>query len=264
MSVEHDALIRVQGLSRSFIVKEDRTFSVLRDVSFDVPRGKIVSILGASGCGKTTLLKILAGLDRTGGEAVQSPIARPGPQVGYLQQSERLLPWRTVLDNVALGLEMTGSGKSEARVAARKVLVDVGMADYEARYPSELSGGMTQRVLIARTFITRPSILLLDEPLGQLDIVARKALAKNIRDYVQQTAAAALLVTHSVEEAVFISDIVLTLSRRPARIVDRFILGGSSTQPDLVTIDRDSSFEVVLGALLKTLQPSDGQGATWP
>ncbi len=229
---------------------------VIEGLTLSLSPGKITTILGASGCGKTTLLKLLAGLESPDSGSIQANIRYPGESIGYLQQSERLLPWRTVLENVALGLELLGEEKSQAQNRSRALLEEVGMLDFVSLYPSKLSGGMTQRVLLARTLITNPLLLLLDEPLGQLDIVARKALARTIRNYVHKKSATALLVTHSVEEAVYISDVVLTLSRRPSQIIERFSISNDSTTRKEGTLDRLSSFQVILEGLQRALGAS--------
>jgi len=255
---QNGTILSIENLSKSFSNEDGNSLAVLDGLTLSLSRGKITTILGASGCGKTTLLKLLAGLESPDGGSIHSELTRPGRDIGYLQQSERLLPWRSVLENVALGLELIGEDKEQALIKSRALLEKVGMLDFSSVYPSQLSGGMTQRVLLARTLITEPSLLLLDEPLGQLDLVARKELASTIRNYVHEHAAAALLVTHSVEEAVFISDVVFTLSRRPSKIVERFNLGSDEDAKTTGSLDRQSSFEFILQALLKALGANGG------
>lgn len=258
MNQQSGTILSIENLSKSFSDEDGNSLPVLDGLTLSLSRGKITTVLGASGCGKTTLLKLLAGLKSPDGGSINSKLTRPGRDIGYLQQSERLLPWRSVLENVALGLELTGEDKAKALIKSRALLEEVGMLDFSSVYPSQLSGGMTQRVLLARTLITEPLLLLLDEPLGQLDIVARKELASTIRDYVHEHAAAALLVTHSVEEAVFISDVVFTLSRRPSKIVERFNLGSEEDAKTTGTLDRQASFEFILQALLRALSANGG------
>ncbi|MCB0319200.1 MAG: ATP-binding cassette domain-containing protein, partial [Bdellovibrionales bacterium] len=217
-----EEVLSIRSLSKSYISNDGTKLDVLKNISFDLYSQTVTSILGASGCGKTTLLRMLSGLENCDSGDINSKFFRPGSSIGYLQQSEKLLPWRTVLDNVTLGLELLGIEKKIAEKKALGLLDRVGMKEFASSFTSQISGGMTQRTLLARTLITEPKLLLLDEPLGQLDIVARRDLAKIIREYAQEKSAAVLLMTHSVEEAVFISDIVFTLSRRPAMIVERF------------------------------------------
>lgn len=247
-------LVTARGICRSFTDRSGATTPVLEGLTFSLCSGTITSLLGASGCGKTTLLKIVAGLDRPDRGEVVSNVELPGPKLGYIQQGERLLPWRSLLGNVALALELLGVAKRKAEEAAHQAIADVGLSDYFRCYPDQISGGMAQRVLLARAFITKPSLLLLDEPLGQLDLIARKDLAAIIRRYVTTHKAAALLVTHSVEEAVFISDTVITLTRRPARVCDRFSLTGLATVNDSVTLMPESAYETVQQSLLSALE----------
>jgi NitT/TauT family transport system ATP-binding protein len=246
-------LVTAHNIWRSF-VDHDEVTPVLAGLSFTLAAGTITSLLGASGCGKTTLLKIVAGLDAPERGEIVSRVERPGPKLGYVQQGERLLPWRTLLGNVSLALELIGARKREAEDRAWQALKEVGLHDVAMRYPDQISGGMTQRVLLARAFITKPSLLLLDEPLGQLDLIARKELATIIRHYVSANQAAALLVTHSVEEAVFISDAVVTLTRRPARICDRFSLTPLGAIENSVALNPESSYETVQRSLMRALE----------
>jgi ABC-type nitrate/sulfonate/bicarbonate transport system ATPase subunit len=247
-------LVRVRDLWRTFVDQGGKVTPVLEGLSFSLAAGTITSVLGASGCGKTTLLKIVAGLDQPERGEIIASVDRPGPKLGYVRQGERLLPWRTLLGNVALALELIGTPKREAQELAHDALVDIGLDDFADGYPDQISGGMTQRVLLARAFITKPSLLLLDEPLGQLDLVARKELAAIIRRYVSIHHATALLVTHSVEEAVFISDTVLTLTRRPARISERFHLNPLATMESSKPLTSDNSYEKVQRSLLRALE----------
>jgi ABC-type nitrate/sulfonate/bicarbonate transport system ATPase subunit len=246
-------LIKARDIWRSFPNQSGGVTSVIEGLSFTLGPGTITSLLGASGCGKTTLLRIIAGLDSPDKGDVISTLQLPGSKLGYVQQGERLLPWRTILENVALATELLGMSKKESESLARQELEDVGLSDVASRYPAQISGGMTQRALLARAFITKPLLLLLDEPLGQLDIIARKDLAAIIQRYVQSVGAAALLVTHSVEEAVSISDTILTLTRRPSSVSERFILTGRSILPGERTLNPDTAYDVVERALLRAL-----------
>jgi ABC-type nitrate/sulfonate/bicarbonate transport system ATPase subunit len=174
--------------------------------------------------------------------------------VGFVQQGEKLLPWRTVLENVALGLELIGKSRKIALELSREALCNVGLSDYFDCFPRQISGGMAQRVLLARALAIEPEILFLDEPLGQLDLLARQELAAAIRSFVRRNNAACLLVTHSVEEAVFISDSVLTLSLRPARIREHFVLNDNplASQGGGV-LSRKDAFPIIQNALLHAL-----------
>jgi ABC-type nitrate/sulfonate/bicarbonate transport system ATPase subunit len=246
-------ILSVEDICKSFDDHDGRKQKVLEGVSFELQAGTITSLLGASGCGKTSLLKILAGLERADSGIVRTDIRRPGPKVGYVQQGERLLPWRSLVGNVGLGLELLGEAGEKGRQLALEALDQVGLREFAMRHPAHISGGMTQRVLLARAFLTQPMLLLLDEPLGQLDILARKQLAEIVRGYVRSSGAAALLVTHSVEEAVFISDVVLTVTPRPARVLDRFQVVEEGQPLSERVVQRGDCFGVIQRALLNTL-----------
>jgi ABC-type nitrate/sulfonate/bicarbonate transport system ATPase subunit len=182
-----------------------------------------VSVVGPSGCGKTTLLKILAGLIvPTAGEVLlhgSKPDALLGV-IGYMPQNDLLMPWRTTLDNVTLGLELAGTSRNEARERARRQLEPFGLAGFEDHYPSALSGGMRQRAALLRTFLAGRDILLLDEPFGALDALTREAMREWLLTIWEADRKTILLVTHDVEEAIFLSDRVYTMSGRPGRIRD--------------------------------------------
>jgi NitT/TauT family transport system ATP-binding protein len=249
-----DDLIQVNNVWRAFPAQPGRVTSVIEGVSFCLAAGTITSLLGASGCGKSTLLRIIAGLDVPDRGDIITTLELPGPKLGYVQQGERLLPWRTILENVALASELLGISKKNGESLALQALNSVGLGDVASRYPAQISGGMTQRALLARAFITEPLLLLLDEPLGQLDIIARKDLAAIIQRYVRSRGAAALLVTHSVEEAVSISDTILTLTRRPSTISERFVLTSNAARSGEQTLNPETSYDVVERALLHALR----------
>ncbi|MFY9288644.1 MAG: ABC transporter ATP-binding protein [Alphaproteobacteria bacterium] len=212
------SVLRAQAVGKSYSQSDGQQLTVIGDISLDLIPGEIVCLLGASGSGKTTFLKLLSGLEVPDRGTVQSHIQRPGPTFGYVSQDDRLLPWRTVQENVGLGLELCGQTKSEAMEKAEKVLSRVGMKDFADSYSSQLSGGMQQRVLLARTLVLEPRLLLLDEPMSSLDILARRELAELIKSYTYEQQAATLVVTHSVEEACFLADRVLLVTRSPARL----------------------------------------------
>lgn len=251
--VREQTILSVERICKSFKDDNGGIQHVLQGMSFKLQAGTVTSLLGASGCGKTSLLRILAGLDTSDSGEVQGDMTRPGPRIGFVQQGERLLPWRSLVQNIGLGLELLGKSKATGEQAALGALEQVGLKDFATKYPANISGGMTQRVLLARAFLTQPMLLLLDEPLGQLDIVARKQLAEIIRRYVRSSGAAALLVTHSVEEAVFISDVVLTITPRPARVFERFDLVEDEGMAVSGVLSRRECFSVIQRSLLSTL-----------
>ena len=193
----------------------------VNDVSFDVNAGEFFSIIGPSGCGKSTLLRIIGGLmPPSSGELTVGSDQVNGPHswIGMVFQEESTFPWRTTLGNVEFGLEMRGMPLDERRAKAREMIRLVGLSGFEARYPSELSGGMKQRVAIARALVLEPKILLMDEPFGALDEQTRIMLGEEllrIRDQLKQTI---ILVTHNINESVQLSDRVMVMTARPGRV----------------------------------------------
>jgi NitT/TauT family transport system ATP-binding protein len=191
-------------------------------VDLAVEEGSFTALLGPSGCGKSTLLRMIAGLDRPTAGAIDVGGARAGDRgvpIAFVFQDAHLLPWRNVIDNAALPLELAGVPRAERREAAFRVLVDVGLADAAARFPAELSGGMRMRVSLARALITRPRLLLLDEPFAALDELTRNRLDDRLRALWRERAVTVMFVTHSIVEAVYLAERALVFSRRPARLV---------------------------------------------
>lgn len=182
---------------------------------------EVVSILGPSGCGKTTLLKIIAGLERsTRGRVLRDgePVTKPSARMGMIFQEHALLPWRSVLDNVSLGLEMQEMLGKERHEKAMKYLELVGLQESSHSRPYELSGGMRQRAAVARVLVLEPSLLLMDEPFSALDPQTRKQIQEDIIRIQETTAKAIVFVTHSVEEAIFLADRLVILSAKPGRV----------------------------------------------
>jgi NitT/TauT family transport system ATP-binding protein len=214
-------MISIQNLSQAFAVGKKGSHLALSDISLDVADGEFISILGPSGCGKSTLLYIVGGFVRQTGGKVEidgRPVTGPGPDRGPVFQEFALFPWKTVLGNVAYGLLQQGVPKAEAHRRATKLLAMVGLAGYESFYAKQLSGGMKQRVAIARTLAYEPSVLLMDEPFGALDAHTRSRLQNDLLAIWERDRKTVLFVTHSVEEAVFLSDRVVVLSQSPGRI----------------------------------------------
>jgi len=212
--------LRVEGVSVSFPTPEGE-LKALESVSFGVVSGEFVCLVGPSGCGKSTLLRTLAGLLQPNQGRVWldgKPVVAPHRQVGLVFQQANLMPWRTVLGNVMLPLELIDMPKARARWRA-KVLIDlVGLSEFANAYPSDLSGGMAQRVAIARALARDPDVLLLDEPFGSLDALTRERMGQELLRIWRLQRKTVLMVTHSVSEAVFLSDRVLVLSPRPGTV----------------------------------------------
>ena len=192
------------------------------DMSFDVARGEFVSVIGPSGCGKSTLFHMIGGLTppTTGRIGIEGePIDGPHPAIGMVFQEESCFPWRSVEDNVSFPLELAGQRRAERRDAARHYIDLVGLRGFERRQPSELSGGMRQRVCIARTLAAKPQLLLMDEPFAALDEQTRLLLGDKILQIQQSLQQTTLLITHSITEAVQLSDRILVMSYRPGRLL---------------------------------------------
>lgn len=202
-------------LSAENISKRYGNLHVLDDISLDLKPKEITCILGASGCGKTTLLKILAGLEKQSKGKIISDIQLPGSSVGYMSQEDSLLPWKTALQNVAFALELL---KIPDNNKAMKMLQSVHLSRFHNYYPAELSGGQKQRINLARMLVLNPKILFLDEPLSALDILVKNDLVAIIKQYVRDTNSSALMITHSIEEALLLADKIIILTTIPARI----------------------------------------------
>jgi NitT/TauT family transport system ATP-binding protein len=211
------------GLSveASDLTKEFDSLAPLRSVSFKVTPGEFVALLGPSGCGKSTLLKMIAGLrEPTRGKILvgEDGMTSSDKRVSYVFQDAYLLPWRRVLGNVTLPLELLGASKVEAEYKARKALERVGLIDFEGYYPADLSGGMKMRVSLARGLVTEPNLLLLDEPFAALDEVTRLKLDQDLRDLWAESQMTVLFVTHSISEAAFLTDRIFMLSKKVSGI----------------------------------------------
>ncbi len=215
------AALRIEGLGKGFSLS-GRRIEVLDDVDLAVGHNEFVCVVGPSGCGKSTMLRIAAGLETAcAGRVVihGRPMRAPRPEVGMVFQEYSLLPWRTVLENVALGPEFAGLGRAGRLERAREHLRLVGLEDFAAAMPHELSGGMRQRVAIARALCNRPQALLMDEPFGALDAYTRILLQKELLKVWERRRTTIVFVTHSVDEAVWLGDRVVVMSARPGRVL---------------------------------------------
>ena len=191
---------------------------VLEDISADINPQEFLCVLGPSGCGKTTLLRVIAGLDQHTSGKILFPQSKK-PSVGIVFQESNLMPWRSVLDNILLPLELTGSDPQKAREQAIEMAELVGLQDFLNVWPQSLSGGMAQRVAIARAFIQDTNILLLDEPFGALDALTREQMGEELLRIWQARKKTVVMVTHSIPEALLLADRVLVLSNRPAQVI---------------------------------------------
>ena len=212
---------RVAHITKTFETGAGQTVSAVKDVSFDFRKGDLVSLLGPSGCGKTTVLKMMGGLISTTAGIIEldgRSINGPYPGVGVVFQAPTLMPWRSVIKNVLFPMEVVGKADAQARARARDILKLVGLEGFENAYPRQLSGGMQQRVALCRAIIHEPSILLMDEPFGALDELTRLEMNDLLLEIRRVTGATVIFVTHSIAEAIYLSDKVLVFSKRPAVI----------------------------------------------
>lgn len=215
---ENDYIINIEHLNKQFLV-DKQPVDVLKDINLHVKKGEFITIVGHSGCGKSTLLKIMCGLvDYEDGivERNGHKVIGPGPNCGMVFQDHRLLPWLKIKDNVGFGLKNLPKAEREEKVY--KHLELVGLKDFANSYPAQLSGGMSQRAAIARGLVNNPSILLLDEPFGALDALTRIQMQKEILKIQEREGTTMVMVTHDIDEAIYLGDRIVVMSARPGEI----------------------------------------------
>jgi NitT/TauT family transport system ATP-binding protein len=214
-------VIRFENVSKVFRARRGETITALNDISFEVSEQEFVAIVGPSGCGKSTLLKLVAGLQNVTRGAIflrGEQIVSPSMEIGFVFQQPVLLPWRSVLDNVLLPIEMLGLDRQSFRQRAHELISIAGLRGFERRLPRELSGGMQQRVSICRALLHDPKLLLMDEPFGALDALTREEMSFALLKVWESSRKTILFVTHSITEAVLLADRVLVMTPRPGRI----------------------------------------------
>jgi NitT/TauT family transport system ATP-binding protein len=251
--------LRVCGICKTFH-RRGGSLPVLDDISFDVQAGEFFVIVGPSGCGKTTLLRIVQGLDSpTAGQVLLSgkPLSGPGPDRGFVFQHDSLFPWRTVLKNVTFGPELRGTRRAEAQESARSIISLVGLIGFEGHYPHELSGGMRQRVNLARAFAVNPDILLMDEPFGSLDALTREAMQQELLRVVAETGKTVLFITHQIEEAVLLADRIAVFSARPARLMRTIKV--DLPRPRALAVKRSPPFQELVEQVWSLIAESRGR-----
>ena len=215
------AKIEISHVSKVFKGSPRSWTPVFDDINLSIDDGEFLSLVGPSGCGKSTLLLCVAGLETQSSGEIRLEgelITKPGPELAIVFQEYALFPWRSVVRNVEYGLEIAGISARERRKRAKEKLALVGLDGFEDYWPHELSGGMRQRVAIARALVTEPKVLLLDEPFGALDALTRSSLQKELSRICQAATKTVLFVTHSISEAIYLSDRIVLLSKRPAAI----------------------------------------------
>ena len=221
------ALLEITGVSKHFLA-DGKEMVVLQDINLSIRDNEFICFIGPSGCGKTTLLRIIAGLEEASAGSVTlngEPIQGPSPERGMVFQEYSLFPWRTVMDNIAFGLELKGVPSAERERRARQYLKMIGLEKFGSRYPHELSGGMKQRVAIARALINDPKAILMDEPFGALDAQTRNIMQSELLRIWQEERKTVVFVTHSVDEAIYLADRIVVMSARPGRIKEIFEIG---------------------------------------
>ena len=217
------ALLRVDGVNKTFDRKGKASVEALRDITLSINEGEFVSIVGASGSGKSTLLRIIDGLlpPSSGSVSVDGVrVVRPGPDRAMVFQQDSLLPWKTVAENVAYGLTLAKKPRAVAANVAERFVAMTGLAGFEGHYPHQLSGGMRQRVMVARALAVDPRILLLDEPFAALDAQTREIMQTELLSIWRESRKTILLITHQIDEAVFLSDRVIVFSARPGSVLE--------------------------------------------
>jgi NitT/TauT family transport system ATP-binding protein len=227
-------VLKTESLYKAFDSPNNGNLLTIANISFTVSSGEFLCIVGPSGSGKTTLLQILAGLlPPTKGQVwlAGALLTKPQPEISIVFQKPDLMPWRTVLGNVLLPLQLQAVPTHEARRRGQEVLALVGLSEFASAYPKQLSGGMEQRVAVARALIQQPTILLLDEPFGALDALTRERLNWELLRLWQSRKLTAVMVTHNIQEAVFLADRVLVLSPRPATISAEFMINLPRPRP---------------------------------
>ena len=218
--MDGDALIRIEHLTKIFD-SDGKNIRAIEDLNLDIAEGEFVSLIGPSGCGKTTVLRMIAGLETpTEGVIYErgKKVEGPGPDRGMVFQEFALFPWRTVIKNIEFGLEIKGIPKEKRREIALNYIDLVNLEGFENAHPNELSGGMKQRVGIARALANEPDVLLMDEPFGSLDAQTRNIMQDELLDIWEKTNKTIVFVTHSVDEALYLSDRIAVLTARPAKL----------------------------------------------
>lgn len=232
------------------VSKRFNQLPVISNFCREIDSGELVALVGPSGCGKSTLLHIAAGLELPSSGRMLADaelITKPGPERTLMFQENALYPWQTLSQNVAMALEMQNVTRRDALQQARVWLAKVNLAGFEDYYPHQVSGGMRQRAALARAFISNPEVLLLDEPFGALDALTRMTLQDALRTLIQEMHPTVLLVTHDVDEALFLADRILVFSARPAQVLKEFKLSQQQRGHDLV------GFESVRREILELL-----------
>jgi NitT/TauT family transport system ATP-binding protein len=250
-----DAPTDATKLSLRSLGKRFGDLEALRDINAEIARGEFISLVGPSGCGKTTLLRIVAGLETATSGAVLldgRAVRAPGGDRGFVFQNDNLLPWRSVFDNAMIGPEVAGRTGATEKRRTRDLLKLVGLAGFEDYYPRQLSGGMRQRVNLARALAIDPQILLMDEPFSALDAQTREIMQTELMRIWEEGRKTVLFVTHQIDEAVFLSDRVLVLARRPGRIQETVTV--TLPRPRTLAVKRTAEFVAYVDRIWRLIE----------
>jgi NitT/TauT family transport system ATP-binding protein len=251
--------VAIENLSMEFLRRGERLVA-LQDIDLDVAPGEFFVIVGPSGCGKTTLLRVLQGLARaTRGRALVSGkvVTAPGTDRGFVFQQDALYPWRSVLRNVGFGLELQGVRKAQVRARAQAMIELVGLSGFESHYPHELSGGMRQRVNLARALAIAPAILLMDEPFAALDALTRETMQHELLRIAAAAGTTVIFITHQIEEAVFLGDRVAVLTARPGRLQE--IISVDLPRPRPPGIKQSAEFQGHVARIVRLIGTYEGR-----
>lgn len=256
--------LKVDRVSKVFTLrtvgsKEEQKIVALKEATFEVNDHELVALIGQSGCGKTTLLRIIQGLIHNDGGAVYvdgKPVTKPGYDRGVVFQQANLLPWRTARANVEFGLELQGVEPKERRERAMKYLELVNLTEFANHHPHQLSGGMQQRVGLARAFAIDPAIMLMDEPFGALDAQTREILQVELLRIFRETRKTILFVTHDLDEAVYLADRVVVMSARPGRVKESVNIPFPRPRPSLTELKGTKEFLDVRNYIWHSIRPS--------